>query len=394
MIIKTICSAALLVSLTAFAQNNNSNMNNNCCKPASCCNMEMDDGLPCCDMGTYNKSASYTMDRCDCAQNMFFVDASFIYWNVSQQYMDYGRSVLTGSGLGGTPATAVANAQIALPDFKYKPGFKVGIGIDTAFDGWVVAAEYTWLHQKTSTSVGTIVTPAVPGVTHGWLPNDWFNALDNATQRTAETISSNWKMNMDLLDVTVGRPYWNGRQLSIFPSAGLRALWIRQAYTLAAVGPASISSTALGLPVESHNRSQCWSIGPTMSMASHWLFGAGFRFEGDMGFSLLYTRYTKLSHSEDDQFGTTGIASINGHMDPFGCLRPTADFGLGLGWGTYFCNKDYHVDIVARYDFNIFWDQNMMRTTVAALANNLVGYSDPSGDLYMHGLTVTARFDF
>lgn len=369
----------------------------------------MDEGLPCCkNMGSYNKSASYTMDRCDCPQNMFFADASFIYWNVSQEYMDFARpSMVTGEGatLSFTP---VPNAHVATPNFKYKPGFKVGIGIDTAYDGWVVRAEYTWLHQKISTQVGsatpneTILPTAFPD---GQLFTftDWFPgrasvpvAISDAT--AALGMGSHWKMHLDMVDLTVGRPHWLSRNLSIFPSVGLRGLWIRQSYDLTAFGGAIVGSGGVLhlFAVTSNNNSHCWSVGPTASMAANWLIGAGLRIESDMGFSLLYTRYTKIQHQENNVvFIITPTAdNIDGNMNNLGCVRPTADMGLGLGWGTYFCNKDYHIDLVARYDFNVFWDQNVMRNLVGNLGNNLVGYADPVGDLYLHGLTVTAKFDF
>ena len=68
-----------------------------------------------------------------------------------------------------------------------------------------------------------------------------------------------------------------------------------------------------------------------------------------------------------------------------------AELGLGVGWGSYLRAYDFHIDVSADYDFMIFWSQNMIRKL---LDDTLTGTSPSSADLYVHGLTVTGRFDF
>ena len=109
---------------------------------------------------------------------------------------------------------------------------------------------------------------------------------------------------------------------------------------------------------------------------------------------LLYTRFVKIQHTENDQQTLTGNVAVPGSMNSYGCLRPTLDMGLGLGWGMYFYDRTYHIDFAAKYDFMLLWDQNVMRKLVSQLETNNIGYTDPTGDLYLHGLTVKARFDF
>jgi hypothetical protein len=72
-------------------------------------------------------------------------------------------------------------------------------------------------------------------------------------------------------------------------------------------------------------------------------------------------------------------------------LRPHLDLEWGLGWGSYLDCHKWHVDISASYGFQIFWNQNMFRNWT--LTPNLRGYM-PDGDLFVHGLTATAKLDF
>src|SRR6185369_11888170 len=109
---------------------------------------------------------------------------------------------------------------------------------------------------------------------------------------------------------------------------------------------------------------------------------------------ILYTRYTKVAHDEHDQgIDASPNQAFVGQITQYGALRPVADEGLGFGWGGYFSNQDYHFDLLARYDFMVAWSQNVMYELV-----NNYGISPKSdvtpGDLYLHGATITARFDF
>ncbi len=65
---------------------------------------------------------------------------------------------------------------------------------------------------------------------------------------------------------------------------------------------------------------------------------------------------------------------------------------LGIGWGRYFNCRNYHLDFLLTYDFQIFWNQNMMRQLVDNIASG--GVSTSANNLYLQGLTARAQFDF
>jgi len=344
---KLISSAAamLAVGSSAYAQQKAPMPTTSCCfeQGYELCN----DKFP----AAYNAAARIDVQ---CSWDIF-VTASFIYWHASQDAMDLA-----------TPAVSDFN-KVLVQNFEYKPGFKVGLGMDFDHDNWVAFMEYTWFHQTSNTSGNT----APNGSTYDM--SSWF-----ATESVDPTsVSSKWKTNLDILDASLSRPYYQGRKLTILPFGGLRGAWIRQNLNVA--GKTGTATTI------SHNHSQSWSVGPRGGMQAHWMLGCGFRFEGDVSGSLLYTRYTKVTHYED------GVANSAVTTNDYNTLRPMADMGVGLGWGSYFDRQNYHFDLLATYDFNVMWGQNMMRQ----LANVInIGSADQPGNLYLHGLTVTARFDF
>ena len=72
-------------------------------------------------------------------------------------------------------------------------------------------------------------------------------------------------------------------------------------------------------------------------------------------------------------------------------MRAIGDAQAGFGWGMYLCDQQYHIDLSATYEFQVYWNQNMINWYSASL----IGLNGTSpGNLYFQGLTVNATFDF
>ena len=366
-------TAAILCCSSGFAESNDSEELANNCPPKSCKQVpcmkkqaavepfEQGMELPC---GKY--PCAYNAPAAICLKNAwdFNVAASFIYWHASQDDMDiaYVQPVF------GVPGTAGA---VAYQDFNFEPGFKVAAGWDTDYDGWTFKAEYTWLHETVST--GAISAPVVAG----WSGNDWFS-----NPGVAPAMASSWNLKLDMVDAVMARPFYEGRKLTVTPFGGLRGLWLRQKMNVTPLDAAG------AVVASSNNRSTSWAVGPATGVGGHWLLGAGFRFEGNATASILYTHYNKISVRET----SPGFAALSSSVKDISAVRPIGQLNLGLGWGMYFhgCNSDCYLDISVDYEFANFWSQNMMRS----FDSNLLGYADDIGDLQIHGLTATVRFDF
>lgn len=357
-----------------------------------CCCFNQGDLLPDnCYASSYNAPAKIDLcNRCDNWPYNVWADVSFIYWYAAQD----GLTIAHSAGLTDVPTVTESLGSTTLAQSSdYKPGFKVGLGF--GFDEWELHTEYTWIRQTHSMGTTTAPTNVVEGDVPVWALNSWFEQTlggDGAPQTiTASSISSKWRLNMDILDVTGGRPYYQGERVTINPYGGLRAAWIRQWFTVNATVPdEAVAGELVAQPIGSHNHSHSWAVGPTFGANGYCLLGEGFRFEGKGSVSLLYTRYTSIRHREEAAQAGAPVAIIQDSWNNYGTVRPMAEAGLGLGWGTYFSGAQYHIDFAASYDFNVFWNQNMMRTLVDGFARDVA----TSNDLFLHGLTLTGRFDF
>lgn len=290
----------------------------------------------------------------------FYLSGSFIYWYADQEGMDLAHPVIA-------PESYANGGKMEVQKFEFKPGFKVALGVAFDHDNWVGALEYTWLHERTHKSASA--------ADNTLRLSDWFDSLHG----DVAAYSSKWHLHIDLLDGTLSRPFYQGRKLTILPFGGLRAAWIRQNLKIDATTAALVSTM-------SHNNSRSWAVGPRAGFLGHWLLGCGFRMEGDVAGSVLFTRYTKVTHHED-----TALTPYSLHYRDYNTMRPMAEMNVGLGWGSYFDRQNYHFDLLATYDFNILWGQNMMRSLVSTAETHA---AFEAADLHLQGLTLTARFDF
>jgi hypothetical protein len=310
-----------------------------------------------------------------------WVDASFTYWTAYEEGLTLGISNATVTSVPvSTPLSRVALFQ----ETKWEPGFKLGMGIDLGHDDWSAFAEYTWFRSRTTVSAGAPNGP-VGSTSPTWVLNN-FSLENTINSSEVRQLSSVWRLRMDLLDVGVSRPYYQGKRLIISPFGAVRAEWIRQNLR---IHPTPVITTDRNPDAVFHNRSQSWALGPRGGLQGKWLLGWGLRVEGDMGASLLFTRYIKVKSFADpilhgDRPYAVGYTNYN-------TLRFDTDMNIGMGWGRYFDCRNYHLDLLLSYDFQIFWNQNMMRMLVDEFEGVI---SAPAHNLYLQGITLKAQFDF
>jgi hypothetical protein len=317
--------------------------------------------------GGYNQSAAI---MCDDGWDVF-VSADYIWWNWSQ---DRGMN-LGFAGLGAfTSADVSLHPNTTNPG--YASGFQVGLGfVMKGMDDWNFYGEYTWYKNSASNS----------NAVAGTLPNALLTA--NLTGSSDISIAYN---NADFL---LQRSFYFGKKLTSNFYTGLRALWINNDASLTASGTlTALSSIVTGdysnVYMSASNSS--WALGPKFGFDANWLLGYGVKFLSNMSASVLYTRYTGDFSSSTTGTGKvitafSGNSSVSINESNFGRLRPVLESYLGLGWGSYFGDNSFRLDLSIGYDFNVHFDYVTNMTTP--------GGSGPS-NLYLHGLNVQARFDF
>jgi hypothetical protein len=382
--------ASLFVATSVFAQQNSGNKNNGgscapACPPKSCkpCPQPTPPTQtcppdPCCPPwstpvlnAAYNYPAR-TQTRCPWDINF---DVSFIYWQPIQENMELGFSNSTTDPFSSPVAQGYVGKVVNL-DFDFKPGFKIGMGGYFDHDGWDMHFEYTWFHNSQHTKA----TPTAEGQFYPAFGKPATNAPVTYPEKY-NSASETWRLNMDIAELDLGRWYYVGTELTFRPSFGLRAAWIGQKLDVEYTG--TVSSTV-------KEKTSSWAIGAQAGLNTNWMITSGFRLFGNAEADLLFTKYTNLSFK--NTYTNTALAGLISKQRQVYAVKPHLDLELGMGWGTYIDCNNWYLDFALGYGFQVFFNQNMFRhfTDDAAVANSNM----PNGNLYIQGLTFTAKLDF
>jgi len=318
-----------------------------------------------------------------------FGSASFIYWHAAQHGMSLALT---------RDSESPSNRKEIFQDFEYNPGFKVAFGgsLRNHDDDWVGMIEYTRLHFSTSRKA-----TRPEGDDSQMRASDLFinefslEGIDVLVASDLERLNSKWRCNLDIVDLELLRPYYQGRMLVVKPNASLRFGWLNQkingSYETTQINLIFDQSPAFHSNVK--HRSRSWFVGPRAGVDVKWELGKGFRIANSLNAALLYQRFkvrSKIFEYEDATVLDSTIRAKQSHV------TPNFDIGTGLGWGSYLGDSRVHLDFLAAYEFNYFWNQNAIRETVDAHATTVYTGSTAHkrGDLFYHGLTLTARLDF
>ena len=301
-------------------------------------------------MGAYNAPARVDV----CGSWDFFIQGSFIYW------LTYEEGLFVGH-INPTDLDTNASQMIDF-DYKLKPGFKVAIGGNSDYDDWSGMLQYTWYHFTIN---NTFNRPA--GYT--------FTSNIGSSVVTTPTVSKDrWNYKYDMLDLDMYRMYYNGKKLTFKTIYGLKGGWLRQTWSneLSSASVTDVPATAF---------QKSWIIGPKIGINTNWCLGSGFSFFGNAAASLFYQKFSTVSYQSKNTNKTTNAANAN---YSFSLVNPSAEAFLGFDYGTYFDRNNWHFDLLAGYEIQYLFNQNMFSSSI---------HKSPL-DIMMHGLTVTARFDF
>lgn len=328
----------------------------------------------------YNYPGNIQVNDCG---DVYFT-GSYLFWQIQEEGLNIATTAYVFNDLVGFIEPSITDGFAIFQKTGYTQGFKVGFGTDMTADDWAFDIEGTRICQTTHTrSKPAPISSEGTGV---YKFSGWFYESEVTEDVVALQFSSKWEFELDWIDISLKRAYYQGKRVVVAPYTGLRASRIWQKFNITALNAYQAYNDTNPVTDNSRNYSHSWGIGPRALIDTHWLLGAGFRIQGNFGGSLLFTKFTKVFHKESGT-GSPVEFSLRDYM----CLRPMAEANLGLGWGTYLNYSRRHLDISVTYDFNYLWGQNMVQY-IAGL--NSSGNISQAGDLFLYGLTVKGRFDF
>lgn len=317
----------------------------------------------------------------------FYGVAAFTYWTAHEDGLAFA-TIQADLTIG----TFVPETQIAIPDFDWKPGFKVGAGMDFCHDGWDIFLNYTWFHSMNNTRSIAVDPAGNPDVVDSyWLVNLPF-FTDVSPVNLLEFYESSfgkWGVRLNVFDLELGRNFYMSRRLQFRPYFGLKGMWERQNLFVN-----FNSFLANGTELEysqMNNNLKNWGIGIRAGFDTAWHFTNSFSLLGEFALTGLWEQFKVHRVDSSTIFAAstlTGPGNVSGvnHTSNYYNLKPVIEWFLGFRWETWTCGQGYHFALDAGWEQQIWFGQNQFLRIDDLDADH--------GDLGLQGLTARFRFDF
>jgi len=391
---KTVAAAALpLIAMSSFVSAARNNQQS--CAPSAPANCNPADdccGTYCMGPENYGVNAPVRPRTCN---GDFVIEIDGLYWNSHMDGMEYAVE----TQVKNTERTSLINANYKNPNFNWEFGFKAGVAYNTTCDGWDLGILWTKYNGRASSH-----DQAQAGDNKTLLPL-WSNFPDSDSlvqfqaPVRATDIETSWKLDLNLIDLDLGREFWVSRRVTLRPHVGLRIAQLKQSFDIEHKGGSFSEAPVRNDFVDINNNFK--GVGVRAGLDSVWNLGCGFGIYGDMALSIIYGRFN-VDHKEYTRLAASPFSKrkvLDTH-ESFRASRLATDLALGLQWSKLVCNCQYGLTIGLGWEHHLFLDQNQMwrvnKVLSAEDSTELLGntFSQRRGDLDTQGWTLKFVFDF
>lgn len=324
------------------------------------------------EITTYKKIGIKTLPNRMNDDSSFACFVDFLYWRAQNPSFIYAnRVVLPHREIG-----------IRMP-YAFKPGFRVGLGYNSTYDGWDVYAIYTRHHshvKQTRHTASTSRTGILPVMitsdpSHGYFyVNDLFGAA---------------KLRYDTADFQISRDFFISKALTLKPYFSVSLEILKQHLDALYDNPVlryPFLSVYPKFPVRFCGKLGSWGLGPKIGLSSNWMFYKCFGLFVDGSMSLLYGK-TKSGWAFYDP---TSEYPYGYNRYNFYSLLPNLNVLGGMKFQHFFCNGMY-LAISAAYEANYLWERYFAEIPAKTQYDYVPKASYPFG---LQGLTLRTEFRY
>ncbi len=234
---------------------------------------------------------------------------------------------LKGSRIRGDKK-AVLHGHVQDPSLKWNWGFRRGFKLDRSSEGWLITGTYTHFHSKSYASLEK----------GGELFPLWHKVESAKALELGRSTRSDWRLNVDIADVEVGRMFSLRKLFNMRPHLGMRGTLMVQKFNIAYE---KFERGDLRGPAFSNN---CLAVGTRGGVDTSWQLGKGFGVFGDSALSWL-CGYHNL-HERNLATSNMGILVM--------------ESSLGLHYEKRFMKSLCFLTIKAGYELNHFFNQDRL----------------------------------
>lgn len=296
----------------------------------------------------------------DCCCLNYGIGASYLYWNVQQDYL--------GTGAG---SLVVGPNVPTIPTHKWDSGVRVNAFISNSNSP--IEFDFTWTYFRTSSNQ--------------FAPDSTMNDIIGLPTFPIN-ISSSWKIHINEFAFDIDYNFNPSPCFTVTPYIGIFAGVINQKqnmfFDLSAVPGDGITNLNI------FRKNNFYGIGPRVGIDLKWNFYQQFSLVFDTNFALLIGRIHSLMDFTLPTVSPPQLTALLNHSQKIWCTRPMTSSYVGLVWEcNVFCNACLSAAI--GYEFQYWWNQ--WRASPNAL--DIVAVGGPRcGDLALNGLVASLGIRF
>lgn len=330
---------------------------------------------------------------------------SGFYWNVHEDGLEFAvRNFVNVPIVNPTPQEIqeinhLIQDDLEQPNTKWEFGYRFGLSYTSSCDGWDV--DLFWTHYSPS-SFRKIEADLEDGYTLITLWSAFAPAQGEINY--ARRILATWKLNLDWIDLELGRSFWVSKYMSLRPFIGLRYAKIDQNYDLEHSGGSwspRIDPPQDPLKGDVSLNNDYKGLGMLSGLESIWNFGCGWGFYDHVAISIIYGHFD-IDHKEKirEALSPYTKTTILDSRSSFRASRAIFDLDLGIQWARSFCDCRYAFQARLSWEIHLFFHQNQLWRVVRfgdTAANNAGGenvFTQRRGTLDTQGWTLAVFFTF
>lgn len=307
----------------------------------------------------------------------------FLYWISNQDSIWMATTEKPPAFL--SPTNIFSEVKVLNQHFEYDPGFRIAAAYYWNSKDW--ENRLSWTRYRTS-STGSHTVGNNELIISSW------GFASRVNQFTIDRIWQNWKLDYDIIDLSLISHNFNYKKVAFSPTFGLRGAFIKQTvkqeFTVLDSLPFFINGSG-----EMKGESDFKGLGV--------LGATKFEFKLYEGFNLFANLLGSLNwgHFETVQNHTFFIQEepLTGYKpkDSNYRVRANAEMQLGLSWERCFANDRTRLSLALAYEQIIWLNMNSFKryfSEEGAASILQFAIADLSGDLTLRGLTFRAGLGF
>lgn len=324
----------------------------------------------------------------------FWAEGNFLYVRPSVDGLSIAQRL--DATLENSPTQKVdARTRQEDLNFKWEPGFKVGVGFTTSCPSRVEVGAF-WTSFNARAHKDVVVQDFDHDIRN--LRPIWINII---LGDTADAANGRWKMDFNVVDLAVRREFDCCSWLTIRPEVSIRGVGIKQHYLAQYHSFFHFivnggENFYIGRDTSFNGRQSFYGAGVRAGSDIRCPIGGGLRVTGNGYASLLYGQFKRYQEFDgaisiaDDIGAPSVIPEMVSVKDRYQTVRPALETELGLEWEKSFCQDRFKLLIGAYYQLSFWFRQNefvneFSSRSVVPLAQSVLAIDQPTMYVNMEG---------